>query len=72
MTQLLEQALQQVRLLPETEQDAIATVILDELESEQRWHGAFAGSQEQLASLAREALAEHRAGKTRELDPDAL
>lgn len=72
MTQLLEQAIQQMKQLPEAEQDAIAAVILEELQSERQWDAAFAGSQDHLAGLAREALAEFRAGKTRELDPDAL
>ena len=71
MTELLERALEQVRQLPE-EQDAIAAVFLDELQSEQRWQAALARSPDQLAALAAEALAEFRAGKTRALDPDAL
>jgi hypothetical protein len=72
MTQLLERAIQQVQDLPEAEQDAIAAMILEELQSERRWQEAFAASQDQLALLAREALAEYRAGKTQELDPDTL
>ena len=71
MTELLEHAIQQVKQLPEVEQNAIAAVILDELQSEERWETAFAQSQDQLATLAAEALAEHRAGRTRELPPDA-
>ena len=70
MTELLERAIQQVKQLPEEEQDAIAAVILEELQSEARWDAAFARSQEQLAQLAGEALAEYHAGKTRELPRD--
>ncbi len=72
MTELLEEAFEQVKQLPETEQDAIAAVILEEIRSEQRWQTAFTQCQERLAALAKEALAEHRAGRTRELDPDLL
>jgi hypothetical protein len=72
MTQLFEQAISKVRSLPEAEQDAIARMILEELEDEARWERAFAQSQDALAALADEAMAEDRAGKTRELDPDAL
>lgn len=72
MTQLLERALDRVHRLPDAEQDAIATVILDELEDEARWQQAFVQSQDQLAILAQEALAEFRSGKTRELDLDRL
>jgi len=72
VTQLLNEALRQVNKLPEGEQDAIAAVILEELESEERWQEAFARSERQLAELAREALEDYRAGRTTPLDPDAL
>jgi hypothetical protein len=58
--------------LPETEQDAIAAFILEELEDEARWDRAFSQSQDMLAKLAAEALAEDQAGKTQELDPEIL
>ena len=37
-----------------------------------RWEAAFAQSQHTLERLAKEALEEHRAGRTKALDPDAL
>ncbi len=37
MTKMLEQALSEVKKLPESEQDAIALLILDELADERRW-----------------------------------
>lgn len=43
------------------------TVLLEELASEQRWSELFAQSQDNLAELAQEALAEHRRGKTKPL-----
>jgi len=52
MTQLLEQAIAQMQKLPTSEQDAIASIILEELADEQRWQKSFAGSQEQLAAMA--------------------
>lgn len=52
MTQLLEQALTEIKKLPESEQDAIASLILDELSDERRWQESFARSQDQLARLA--------------------
>ena len=67
MTQLLEEALKEVAKLPAPEQDAIAAILLDELASEQRWSESFAKSQDVLAKLAAEALAEHAAGKTKPL-----
>jgi hypothetical protein len=67
MTQLLEKALSEVAKLPESEQDAVAAILLEELASEQRWSESFAKSQDLLAKLAEEALAEHAAGRTKPL-----
>ena len=70
MTELLEQAFAQASKLPPQEQDVIADWLLKELESENRWDASFAKSQDALSKLGSEALAEHRQGKTQELDPD--
>ncbi len=72
MTKLLERAFNEASRLPVEEQDAFATWLLKELESEKRWNELFAGSQEALAKLAEEALSEHRRGETRPLDPDQI
>lgn len=72
MTELLEQAISQLKSLPATEQDAIAAIILEEIEDEARWDATFAKSQDVLAQLASEAMTEYRAGKTQELDPETL
>jgi hypothetical protein len=72
MTQLLEKALSQVQRLPDTEQDAIADVILEELKDEEQWQAAFAASQAQLAVLGLKALEEYRSGNTRELKLEDL
>ncbi|HEU4881239.1 MAG TPA: hypothetical protein VFT45_03310 [Longimicrobium sp.] len=69
---MLEEAIRVAKALPESEQDAIAATILAEIEDEQRWAEAFASSPDTLAELAREALAEHRAGRTLPLDPDRM
>ena len=52
MTQLLEKVRTEVYKLPPEKQDAIAAVILEELEDERLWDKAFAESQDQLAQLA--------------------
>lgn len=72
MTTLLEKAFAQATKLPVQRQNAIATWLLEEMASEQRWEQAFANSHDLLAELADEALAEHRAGQTLPLDPDSL
>jgi hypothetical protein len=68
MTQLLERAFTEASKLPETEQDAVASFLLAELESEQRWAHSFASSQNELAGLADEALREFAAGETLPMD----
>lgn len=65
MTQLLEQALSEVKKLPEQEQDAIAALILDELADERRWQESFARSQDQLARLTAKAREDIRAGRVK-------
>jgi hypothetical protein len=72
MTELLEQVITKLKTLPESEQDVIATMVLEELEDDMKWEKAFARSEDILAKLAAEAMAEYRAGKTHELDPETL
>jgi hypothetical protein len=72
MTQLLEKVIAEVSPRSEPEQDALAAWILEELASEHRWDQAFADSEDALARLAAEALAEHRSGHTQPLDADRL
>ncbi len=62
MTKLLEQAIAKARVLPESEQNAIAQIVLDEIASEKRWDELFAKSPEKLKDLADRAWAEHEAG----------
>ena len=47
---------------PPEEQDLIASLILEELESERTWGKLFARSKGKLAAMANKAIAEHRAG----------
>jgi len=70
MTDLLEKAMSRISALPPEEQDAVASLILEEIESERRWDELFAGSQEKLAQLAGQAVADYQAGKTKPLDPE--
>jgi hypothetical protein len=65
MTQLLEQAFTEVKKLPEQEQDAIATLILEELADEQHWQESFARSQDQLTRLASKVRADIRTGQVK-------
>ncbi len=71
MTKALKKAFEAASRLPDPEQDELATAILEELAADERWEAAFAQSQQALERLAKEALDEHRAGRTAALDPDA-
>lgn len=74
MSQLMEQAFQKARQLPEQDQEAIASIILQEIESEGRWDELFARpeSADLLDRMADRALAEAKAGRAKPLDPDEL
>ena len=72
MTKLLEQAVKKAKSLPDSEQDAIASIILEELEDETKWEEKFLASKDTLAKLAYEAMEEEDRGETHELDPDSL
>jgi hypothetical protein len=72
MTELLKRAFDEASKLPDEEQDALASALLEELQGERQWDAILARSQEQLSSLADDALAEHRAGRTTTLDPEGL
>ena len=70
MTKLLAQLFQDLAKLPEAEQDAVAAIMLDELDAEARWSAVLGASQAALETLADEALAEYRAGETTPLGFD--
>lgn len=74
MSELMEQAIQRVRQLSEPAQEAIAAIILQEIEAEQCWDELFARpeSAELLSRMADEALAEIQAGRARKLDLNEL
>jgi len=72
MTELLEQAISKIKTLPSDQQEALASIILEEIEEEKRWDESFARSPDLLAKLAAEAMAEYKAGKTQYLDPETL
>ena len=72
MTKLLKQAFDEAAKLDGAEQYSVARWLLEEMASERRWDEAFQRSPDELGKLAGEALGEHRAGRSRPLDPDAL
>ena len=71
MTALLEKAILRASKLPESEQEAIGALILEEISAESRWDTQFSGSQDKLSRLADEALTEFNAGKTKPFAKDS-
>ena len=65
MTKLLERAISEISKLPEEEQDALASVILEEMIAEKRWSEMFADSQDLLVAMAEEAEKDYESGETR-------
>jgi hypothetical protein len=67
MTKALERAFREASKLPETEQDALAEAIRNEVLGDDEWDQSFSTSTETLEGLADEAIVEHRAGRTQPL-----
>ena len=72
MTALLERAFAEAAKRSREEQDLLASRLLAELAAEDAFDRAIAASTDKLAKLAREAINDHRAGNTEELDPERL
>ena len=72
MTRALDAAIQKLAALPAEEQDRVAGWLMQELKDEEHWARQFAGSQDTLAKLADEAIADVSGGRASELDPEKL
>jgi hypothetical protein len=72
MTKLMEQALDEVAKLSTSDQDAIASLILEELLDESEWDRQFSASQEQLSRIAEKVRQDIRAGRVRSIGIDEL
>jgi len=69
MTQLLEEAIAQLKQLPEDQQDAIAARLLAEIQDELNWTAQFeATTDEQWEAIAQSVRKEIAAGETTPLD----
>ena len=58
MTTLMEQALEAIRNLPESEQNTIASLIMAEIADEGQWEKQFALTQKQLGNWAEKVRAD--------------
>lgn len=67
MTRLLEDAISKARELPDSAQDAIAVIILEQIDDDRAWDESFARSQDQLARMAQKVREDIAAGRVRDL-----
>jgi len=72
MGRLLEKAILEASMLPDSEQEAIGAWLLEEMETERRWSDLFGRPGGALERMAERALEEHDHGLTTPLDPDQL
>ena len=62
MTEMLEKVVAKIKQLPAKQQDAIAALILEEIEDEARWDATFTRSPGLLELLSAEAEEEDQKG----------
>jgi hypothetical protein len=72
MSPLLDKPVEEVRKLPDEEQDAIAAIILQEIEDDRRWDESLTKSPGKLAALAARAEEQVRDGRFRAVGFDEL
>lgn len=72
MTHQLEIAFKKASKLPEREQNTIARWLIEEINSDAKWDKLFANSEDQLETLAKNALKNFDNGKTDKLDINKL
>ena len=65
MSQLLEEAVAELRKLPLEDQDALAAILLEEIEDDRRWEESFARFPGKLAALASRAAEQVKAGQSK-------
>jgi hypothetical protein len=71
MGKLLERAIEEARKLSEEDQEALAYLMLEEIDSERRWDELFSQPvSPALERMMEDALEDHRAGRTEPLDPN--
>ena len=69
MNALLEKAIKKISRLPEQDQEALAGLILAELEAEEGWNARFAATEDRLGELVRRAREEADAEGALPYDP---
>ena len=64
MTALMERAMDEAKVLPDSEQDFLAALLLENIRDTQGWDAQFAASKDILEELFDEAMEEYQQGRT--------
>jgi len=72
MTESLQQAIEQLRQMPEERQDLLARLVLHEIEQDQQWTQSTEAQADRLRGLVDDILAADERGECEPLDPDQL
>jgi hypothetical protein len=72
MTKTLEQVIERLRQMPEDRQDAIARLVLHEIDEDERWLQSTAAHAGKLKGLVDDVLEADRRGECEPLDPEQL
>ncbi|HEX5471694.1 MAG TPA: hypothetical protein VFW73_07390 [Lacipirellulaceae bacterium] len=72
MTRLLQQAIVELQMLPDSGQDAMAALILEELADDAKWESAFENSQQELSRVANKVRDDIKQGRVRNMVIDEL
>lgn len=72
MTKTLEQAIERLRQMSEDRQDALAQLLLHEMEEDERWQKSTAKHEDKIQGLVQDVLEAERRGECESLDPDNL
>ncbi|MFT3879840.1 MAG: hypothetical protein QM703_09290 [Gemmatales bacterium] len=72
MTKLLERAIAEANKLSSKDQDALASILLEEIEDDVTWEQKFERTQGQLSRLADKVRADIQKGRVTEMGIDEL
>jgi hypothetical protein len=72
MTKTLQQAIERLQKMPEERQDALAQLLLHEIDEDERWRQSTAAHESKLDGLIKDVLEADRRGECEPLDPDRL
>ncbi len=72
MTKLMEQAIERLKAIPESQQDQLAQFLLAELEDEERWTASTNSHIDALQRLTQQILGDDSRGNCPQLDVEKL